>query len=107
MTPGEAQSPRATPSRGLEGAVASTRPWPWSTSSASSDAYKLSPDEKTLTLEGFSQIRYRAPPPSPTSFGGKIVPVPAPCQDGDRSPEAISIDTTASHDEEGIVPHRG
>ena len=31
------------------------------------------PRRKTLTPEGFSQIRYRAPPPSPTSFEGQIV----------------------------------
>ena len=48
---------------------------------------QITPDEKTLTPNRFSQIRYRAPPPSPTSFGGSEGPVPAPCRDGDRPSE--------------------
>ena len=49
--------------------AAATRPCPSGTPSGASDAYKITPEAKTLTPEGFSQIRYRAPPPSPTSFG--------------------------------------
>ena len=40
--------------------------------SVASDAYEIIPDAKTLTPGGFYEIRYRAPPPSPTSFGGQI-----------------------------------
>ena len=38
--------------------------------------------------------------------GGQIDPLSAPCRDGDRPPKAISIDTAASRDEEGVVPRR-
>ena len=49
-----------------------------------------------------------------TPFRGSEGPVPAPCRDGELPPGAISIDATASiivvaasHDEEGVVLHRG
>ena len=73
--------------------TATTSPWPWSTSSSRLFVYKISRDLKLTIPKGFSKIRYRAPPPSPTSFGGQIVPVPAPYRNGDRPPEAISINT--------------
>ena len=74
----------------LLGPVAGTRPCLVGHRSAASDAYKIIPDGKTLTPEGFFQIRYRGTPPSPTSFGGQIVPVPALCRDGDWPPEPSS-----------------
>ena len=105
-TQGAAHRPGATCCRG----PGSTRGWdlpcPMGHLSGASDAYKIIPDEKTLTPEGFSQKRNRALPPSPTSFGGQIVPFPASCRDGDRPPEAISINTAASRDEEGVVPRQ-
>ena len=66
-----------------------TRPCPVGHLSATSGAYKIILDEKTLTPEGFSQIRYRALLPSPTSFGGQIA-FPALCRDGDWPPEPSS-----------------
>ena len=79
-------------------ATAATRPCPSGTPSGASDTYKIIPDATNLTPEGFSQIRYRAPPPSPTSFGGQIA-----CSDTlprrGLAPEAIftATATTPQH----------
>ena len=69
---GATHRPGAPPAASLGQPAGGTWPSPVGTPSATSDAYKIIPDEKTITLKGFSQIRYRAPPPSPTSFGGQI-----------------------------------
>ena len=71
-TPGDPHRPGAAPFRGPPWPACGTRPCTVGHLSIASDAYKIIPDKKTLTPGGFSQIRYRAPPPSPTSFGGQI-----------------------------------
>ena len=66
------------PPTGDRWAAAEGHTFPSGTPSVTSNAYKIIPDAKTLTREGFSQIRNRAPPPLPTSFRGQKVPVSAP-----------------------------
>jgi hypothetical protein len=76
---------------------------------------------KTLNQSAFSQIKFRSAATIEDQFRGTEVSVPAPCQDGEVPPGAISIDSTdisidftaisidvaVSHDEEGVVLPRG
>ena len=93
-------------------ALGSTRAWDppllcGAPLSLSFDTYKIIPDEKTLTPEGFSQICNRAPPPLPTSFGGFRRSCSGTLPGRGSTTGAISINAAASRDEEGVVPHRG
>ena len=61
------------------------------------------PSPKWKTPEGFSQKRYRAPPPPETLVRGTEVPDLAPCQDGD-SEEIVAILTNVSPSTNHVSP---
>ena len=77
------------------------------TPSAASDAYKIMPDEKTLTPERFSRNTIQSSAAIANKFRGFRRSYSGTLPGRGSTAGAISINTAASRDEEGVVPHRG